>query len=83
MFVSIYLYAFFYSFIYGLRWRIRCTTVRLSVGNSGSNIGILLEFEEECSNRSAIVVLGNGRGAAIRHPMPWFPSSASTQAKLY
>lgn len=48
----------------------RCSTLWFSACCGGSDIRILLEFEEKFAYRQSIVMLGNGRRAALRYALP-------------
>lgn len=72
-----------YHFGRSSRRSIRRTIVRFSASDFGCNPRVLLEFEEECTIRSSVAVLGNGRGAAVCDPLSRVASSPGAQAKLY
>lgn len=64
------------------RRRICCAAVRTCVCHSGRDSRVLLELEEECSVRSTIALLGDGRGTQIRCQVSWISSTSRPEAQL-
>lgn len=64
------------------RWRVCGVTVWLGFRNSRGHSWVLLELQKECPNWQAIFMFRNGRGAALRRPLPRLATASSPQAKL-